>query len=274
MKFLAAPRFRPTRASRPLSILAASPFPSRFRPTVAVPIRDRPRRRRLEERASPRADPGRPPPRRLPAEATPRGLAGPPGGRPGGLTASHPGRRPGPRPRHRRQGIDSMSPATCPRPKRLSWAPAFSSTTVGHRASPACSRHFAALRWSQVEGAIAMGLVDIGLSLEQRSRLAHKGRLLYGKFCGTNGRGAARELRPLPHLAGRSRGRPRPARVPRRPDRGPAWRGPGRSAGDDRGACRPHPAAPASGRGRTAGPVAIGLHPQGQEASTIGGRLE
>ena len=45
-----------------------------------------------------------------------------------------------------------------------------------------------------------MGLVDIGLSLEQRSRLAHKGRLLYGKFCGTNGRGSCAESFALYHI--------------------------------------------------------------------------
>src|SRR4051812_28077821 len=49
-------------------------------------------------------------------------------------------------------------------------------------------------------GAIAMGFVDVELSPEQRERLAHKGRILYGKFCGTDGKGICAESFALYHL--------------------------------------------------------------------------
>jgi hypothetical protein len=45
-----------------------------------------------------------------------------------------------------------------------------------------------------------MSQVDVGLSPEQRARMAHKGRLLYGKFCGTGGRGICAESFALYHL--------------------------------------------------------------------------
>ncbi len=45
-----------------------------------------------------------------------------------------------------------------------------------------------------------MGLVETALSPEQRERLAHKGRLLYGKFCGTEGRGICAQSFALYHI--------------------------------------------------------------------------
>lgn len=45
-----------------------------------------------------------------------------------------------------------------------------------------------------------MNLVDVELSPEQRERLAHKGRLLYGKFCGTDGHGICAESFALYHI--------------------------------------------------------------------------
>jgi hypothetical protein len=45
-----------------------------------------------------------------------------------------------------------------------------------------------------------MGVVDVGLSPEHRERLAHKGRLLYGKFCGTDGKGICAESFALYHI--------------------------------------------------------------------------
>lgn len=48
-----------------------------------------------------------------------------------------------------------------------------------------------------------------GLSQEERARLALKGRLLYGKFCGTDGRGICAESFALYHLW---RGEPEVAR--------------------------------------------------------------
>lgn len=45
-----------------------------------------------------------------------------------------------------------------------------------------------------------MDLVDVGLSPEQRPRLAEKGRLLYAKFCGTGGRGICAESFALYHI--------------------------------------------------------------------------
>jgi hypothetical protein len=58
-------------------------------------------------------------------------------------------------------------------------------------------------RWqlpSQANGANAMGPVAAGLSVEQRARLAHKGRLLYGKSCGTGGTGTCAETFALYHV--------------------------------------------------------------------------
>jgi hypothetical protein len=45
-----------------------------------------------------------------------------------------------------------------------------------------------------------MRLAATGLSPEQRARLAHKGRLLYGKFCGTGGTGICAESFALYHI--------------------------------------------------------------------------
>lgn len=45
-----------------------------------------------------------------------------------------------------------------------------------------------------------MSMVDVGLSPELRARLAHKGRLLYAKFCGTDGRGICAESFALYHI--------------------------------------------------------------------------
>ncbi len=45
-----------------------------------------------------------------------------------------------------------------------------------------------------------MNHVEAGLSPAERGRLAHKGRLLYGKFCGTGGRGICAESFALYHL--------------------------------------------------------------------------
>ena len=51
------------------------------------------------------------------------------------------------------------------------------------------------------EGDGVMDRVDVELSNDRRARLVVKGRLLYGKFCGTQGRGTlCRELRPLHHI--------------------------------------------------------------------------
>jgi hypothetical protein len=46
-----------------------------------------------------------------------------------------------------------------------------------------------------------MELVAAGLSPEQRARLAHKGRLLYGKSCGTGGTGICAESFALYHIS-------------------------------------------------------------------------
>ncbi len=54
-----------------------------------------------------------------------------------------------------------------------------------------------------------MNHVDAGLSPAERARLAHKGRLLYGKFCGTDGRGICAESFALYHIW---RGEPEVAR--------------------------------------------------------------
>ncbi|HEU5119222.1 MAG TPA: hypothetical protein VFT74_21710, partial [Isosphaeraceae bacterium] len=45
-----------------------------------------------------------------------------------------------------------------------------------------------------------MGTADLGLSQEERARLALKGQILYGKFCGTGGRGICAESFALYHL--------------------------------------------------------------------------
>ena len=45
-----------------------------------------------------------------------------------------------------------------------------------------------------------MESVDLGISPEQCARLAEKGRLLYGKFCGTDGRGICAESFALFHI--------------------------------------------------------------------------
>jgi len=45
-----------------------------------------------------------------------------------------------------------------------------------------------------------MESVDLGISPEQRARLAEKGRLLYGKFCGTDGRGICAESFAMFHI--------------------------------------------------------------------------
>ena len=45
-----------------------------------------------------------------------------------------------------------------------------------------------------------MGLVAAGLSPEQRTRLAHKGRLLYGKSYGTGGTGICAKSFALYHI--------------------------------------------------------------------------
>jgi hypothetical protein len=45
-----------------------------------------------------------------------------------------------------------------------------------------------------------MAPVAAGLSPEQRARLAHKGRLLYGKSCGTGGTGTCAESFALYHI--------------------------------------------------------------------------
>jgi hypothetical protein len=45
-----------------------------------------------------------------------------------------------------------------------------------------------------------MSLVEAGISPEQRARLANKGRLLYAKFCGTEGRGICAESFALYHI--------------------------------------------------------------------------
>ena len=45
-----------------------------------------------------------------------------------------------------------------------------------------------------------MSRVDVQLTAEDRARLAHKGRLLYAKFCGTNGRGICAESFALYHI--------------------------------------------------------------------------
>ena len=45
-----------------------------------------------------------------------------------------------------------------------------------------------------------MNHVEAGLSPAERGRLAHKGRLLYGKSCGTGGRGICAESFALYHL--------------------------------------------------------------------------
>jgi hypothetical protein len=39
-----------------------------------------------------------------------------------------------------------------------------------------------------------MGRVDSAISAEDRARLARKGEILYGKFCGTGGRGICAEF--------------------------------------------------------------------------------
>jgi hypothetical protein len=45
-----------------------------------------------------------------------------------------------------------------------------------------------------------MGVVEAGISTEQRARLALKGRILYGKFCGTGGKGICAESFALYHI--------------------------------------------------------------------------
>ena len=45
-----------------------------------------------------------------------------------------------------------------------------------------------------------MDQVQVGLSPEVRARLAQKGRILYGKFCGTGGRGICAESFALHHI--------------------------------------------------------------------------
>ncbi len=45
-----------------------------------------------------------------------------------------------------------------------------------------------------------MGQADLELSPEVRARLARKGRILYGKFCGTSGKGICAESFALHHI--------------------------------------------------------------------------
>ncbi len=45
-----------------------------------------------------------------------------------------------------------------------------------------------------------MGQSDLKLSPEARARLALKGRILYGKFCGTDGKGICAESFALYHI--------------------------------------------------------------------------
>ena len=45
-----------------------------------------------------------------------------------------------------------------------------------------------------------MNSVDVNLPLELRARLARKGKILFEKFCGTNGRGICAESFALYHI--------------------------------------------------------------------------